>query len=298
MMAVLCAACTEKPATLKVATYNIRNENQWDYERGDGWDTRSPYIFGMLRYEAPDIFGCQEVLVDQLHDILNALPEYDYVGVGRDDGAEAGEYEPVFWRRDRFDLLDKGWFWLAEDPTKPALGWDAACIRICTWTHLKDKASGKKIWFFNLHMDHVGVVARAESAKLIVKNIEERCKPSEYVFVTGDFNVDQTNEIYTTFTTSEVLTDSYERAADRLAPDGTFNAFNPNNFTTSRIDHIFVSPRFKVEHYGILTNGYWTPTANSVDQSATANGPTELRVKQYRHRTPSDHYPVIAKLTY
>ena len=208
-LALAVTACSRE-TSLKVGSYNIRYENEGDAGRGNGWEDRLPYVCAMLRYERPDIFGSQEVLVDQLHDMLDALPDYDCVGVGRDDGKEAGEFEPVFWRRDRFGLLDKGWFWLSETPEKPGLGWDAACIRICTWAYLKDKDSGKRIWFFNLHMDHVGVVARAESAKLIVRRIESMCKPSEYVFVTGDFNVDQANEIYRTFTQSEVLTDSYE----------------------------------------------------------------------------------------
>lgn len=89
------SSCSEKEeATLKVATYNIRNENRWDYDEGNGWDGRCPYICDMLRYEAPDVFGCQEVLVGQLKDLSASLPEYEWVGVGRDDGAEAGEFEP------------------------------------------------------------------------------------------------------------------------------------------------------------------------------------------------------------
>jgi len=281
-LALLLSACSREPATLKVASYNIRYENRGDSLAGNGWDVRSPYLFGILRYEAPDIFGCQEVLVDQLHDLLAALPGYDYVGVGRDDGAEAGEFEPVFWRRDRFDLLDKGWFWLAEDPARPALGWDAACIRICTWTHLKDRASGKKIWFFNLHMDHVGTVARAESAKLIVRNIEERCQPSEYVFVTGDFNVDQTDGIFTTFTGSDVLTDSFGKAADRLFFTGTYNAFDPDRYTAGRIDHIFVSPTVRVDNFAVRTDTYRSPAEEGAESVA---------------RCPSDHFPVFLKVT-
>ena len=293
-LSLFLTACSQE-AALKVATYIIRNENQSDYNNGNGWDSRYPVICGMLRYERPDIFGSQEVLVDQLHDMLQELPDYDYVGVGRDDGVDAGEFEPIFWRKDRFSLLDKGWFWLSETPDKPGLGWDAVCIRICTWVHLKDRNSGRRIWFFNLHMDHVGVVARAESAKLIVSRIESMCKPSEYVFVTGDFNVDQHNEIYSTFTGSAVLADSYETAADRYAPNGSFNGFDPNSFTESRIDHIFVSPTVQVDNYAVRTDTY----RKSLDLDETyrvGDFPAEVSFERYIAKTPSDHFPVFIKV--
>ena len=293
-LALAVTACSRE-TSLKVGSYNIRYENEGDAGRGNGWEDRLPYVCAMLRYERPDIFGSQEVLVDQLHDMLDALPDYDCVGVGRDDGKEAGEFERVFWRRDRFGLLDKGWFWLSETPEKPGLGWDAACIRICTWAYLKDKDSGKRIWFFNLHMDHVGVVARAESAKLIVRRIESMCKPSEYVFVTGDFNVDQANEIYRTFTQSEVLTDSYETAADRFAPNGTFNGFDPNSFTSSRIDHIFVSPTVTVDNYAVRTDTY-RKSLDLDERYRVGDFPAEVSFERYVAKLPSDHFPVFIKV--
>ena len=293
-LALAVTACSRE-TSLKVGSYNIRYENEGDAGRGNGWEDRLPFICAMLRYERPDIFGSQEVLVDQLHDMLDALPDYDCVGVGRDDGKEAGEFEPVFWRRDRFGLLDKGWFWLSETPEKPGLGWDAACIRICTWAYLKDKDSGKRIWFFNLHMDHVGVVARAESAKLIVRRIESMCKPSEYVFVTGDFNVDQANEIYRTFTQSEVLTDSYETAVDRFAPNGTFNGFDPNSFTSSRIDHIFVSPTVTVDNYAVRTDTY-RKSLDLDERYRVGDFPAEVSFERYVAKLPSDHFPVFIKV--
>ena len=293
-LALAVTACSRE-TSLKVGSYNIRYENEGDAGRGNGWEDRLPYVCAMLRYERPDIFGSQEVLVDQLHDMLDALPDYDCVGVGRDDGKEAGEFEPVFWRRDRFGLLDKGWFWLSETPEKPGLGWDAACIRICTWAYLKDKDSGKRIWFFNLHMDHVGVVARAESAKLIVRRIESMCKPSEYVFVTGDFNVDQANEIYGTFTQSEVLTDSYETAADRFVPNGTFNGYDPNSFTSSRIDHIFVSPTVTVDNYAVRTDTY-RKSLDLDERYRVGDFPAEVSFERYVAKLPSDHFPVFIKV--
>ena len=298
MIVVLSLLCLLSSAqNLTVASFNIRYENDGDYGRGNGWDARYPWICSFLRFVSPDIFGSQEVLKDQLSDMLALLPEYDAVGVGRDDGVDAGEFEPVFFKRERFRLLDKGWFWLAEDPTKPALGWDAACIRICTYVHLKDRNTKKKIWFFNLHMDHVGVTARAESAKLIVSKIKELTKSGEKVFVTGDFNVDQTNDIFPTFTLSGVLSDSYEKAEQRYAPNGTVNSFDPNLFSSSRIDHIFVSPSIRVCNYGVFTETYRAPIElGSSLEEKRFDFPDEISFQKNIAKTLSDHFPVIIKV--
>ena len=297
LLCLAAAVACSREASWTVASFNVRYENRGDAERGNAWDTRYPYICQLIRYEKPDIFGAQEVLIDMLHDMCDSLPDYDYVYVGRDDGLEKGEGSPVFWRRDRFDLLDKGWFWLSETPEEPSRGWDAALNRICTWAHLKDKVSGKKVWYFSLHMDHVGVIARAESAKLIVRKVEQMCRPDEAVFVCGDFNVDQTNEIYTTFTGSSVLTDSYVTAADRYAPTGTVNRFDPNAFSRSRIDHIFVSPSVKVDNYAVLTETY-RGAVTLGEGYRDANFPEEISFQANIAKLPSDHFPVFLKVRF
>ena len=242
-----CAAAQE----LTVATYNIRNANRGDAERGNGWERRGPWVCRLIEFHGFDIFGSQEVLDGQLHDMLAQLPDYDYIGVGRDDGKTQGEYAPVFYKKERFRLLDEGHFWLSEITDRPNKGWDAALPRICTWGHFLDLQTKRRFWFFNLHMDHIGVQAREESAKLVVAKIREMCKPKEFVILTGDFNVDQNNHIYTTFVSSGILADSYETAGRRYAPNGTFNNFNPSLKTDSRIDHIFVTPSVRVHDYGL-----------------------------------------------
>ena len=281
---------------LTVATYNIRNENNGDAQRGNGWNQRYPYICQIIRFEAPDFFGAQEVLKDQFEDMKAELPGYEAIGVGRDDGKEAGEYEPIFYRKDRFRLLDHGWFWIAEDPGKPALGWDAACIRICTWVRLKDRQTRRSILYLNLHMDHVGVVARREGAKLIVSKIRELKGKKDCVFVSGDFNVDQENEIYRIFTESGVLEDSFVTARDRYVPNGTFNSFNPNVFTTSRIDHIFVSPGTQVTNYAVLTETYRAELKLGGEQVEGRDMPKEVSLQRYIAKEPSDHFPVFIKV--
>lgn len=124
-----------------------------------------------IAFEQPDIFGTQEMLAGQISDFEKLLPEYSHIGVARDDGKSAGEHSAIFYREERVKLLRHGDFWLSETPEKPSLGWDAACVRICTWGEFKERKSGKRFFFFNLHMDHVGVVARREAAKLVVDRI-------------------------------------------------------------------------------------------------------------------------------
>ena len=294
-MALLVAAALSAQS-LYVGTYNIRNRNKGDEENGNVWATRCKVLCNQVNFEAPDAFGTQEVLVQQLRDMRAALDNYDYIGVGRDDGKEAGEYSAIFYKKDHLKLLDHGNFWLNETPDTPKLGWDAACIRICTWGKFKQLKSGFKFYYFNLHMDHVGIVARREAAKLIVRKIREIAKDAPVV-VTGDFNVDQNNEIFKIFTDSGILKDSYTSARLRFAENGTFNSFDTNRFSTSRIDHIFLSPKFSVDRYGILTNAYWTPVEGAKEVKGK-DAPSEIRFKKYTRRAPSDHYPVFAHIKY
>lgn len=298
LFATLAVALMANAQQLFVGTYNIRNHNSDDDREGNVWTTRCRVICDELNFEDPDVFGTQEVLHEQLGDLLDGLDGYDYIGVGRDDGKEAGEYSAIFYKKDRLEMLRHGNFWLNETPDVPKLGWDAACIRICSWGQFRQKATGFEFYYFNLHMDHVGVVARREAAKLVVKKIGEIAKDAPVV-LTGDFNVDQTDEIYTIFTRSGVLKDSYVAAKHRFAENGTFNAFKPDLKTDSRIDHVFVSPKFDVQRYGILTNCYWTKNADSDSTTQqAANAPQELRFQQYQRRLPSDHYPVLVKIMY
>lgn len=275
-----------------IATYNLRNDNRGDSIAGNGWGQRCPYVANLCRFHGFDIFGTQEGKYHQLQDLKAAMPGYDYIGVGRDDGKQSGEYSAIFYATDKFDLLDSGDFWLSTETDHPNLGWDAACIRICTWGKFRDKASGFTFVYFNLHMDHVGVVARAESAKLIldkIKNLPEKCP----VILSGDFNVDQNSESYQLLENSGVMRDAYNMADFVYAPNGTFNAFHTDRFTDSRIDHIFLSDDFKVKKYGILTDTYRIEVSECTNAESDPNFPKEVGLKKYAARTPSDHFPVM-----
>ncbi|MBR4392206.1 MAG: endonuclease/exonuclease/phosphatase family protein [Bacteroidales bacterium] len=301
---------------LLVGSYNIRYKNANDSVNGEVWTKRCQVICDQVNFMAPDIFGAQEVLYGQLQDLKQALDGYDYIGIGRDDGKRAGEHEAIFYKKDKIELLDHGDFWLSETPDKPGLGWDAACVRICTWGKFRDKAYQRdtsllkglfkrgikrkepvrEFYFFNLHMDHVGVVARREAAKLVVARIKAIAK-GHPVILTGDFNVDQYNEIYTIFTQSGLLKDSYDAARIRFAENGTFNAFKTEYYTTSRIDHVFVTPYLDVEAYGVLTNSYWTPD-DKEEVLKSSDAPQEISFDNYVRHNPSDHYPVFVRLKY
>ena len=284
-----------------VGSYNIRYKNRNDSLNGNVWTKRCQVICDQVNFMRPLIFGTQEVLYGQLQDLLKGLDGYDYIGIGRDDGDKAGEHEAIFYKKNQLTLLDSGNFWLSETPEKPGLGWDAACIRICTWGKFQVNAKKKKdrtiFYFFNLHMDHVGIVARREAAKLVIERIRKIAQGSP-VILTGDFNVDQTNEIYNIFTDSGLLKDSYEAAHIRFAENGTFNAFKTEYFTTSRIDHVFVSPSTTVEAYGVLTNSYWTENETPAAAEKASDAPQEIWFSNTTRRNPSDHYPVFVKIIF
>ena len=282
-------------AQMLVGSYNIRYKNTEDSINGNAWANRCQVICDQVNFMSPDIFGAQEVLYSQLSDLIQGLDGYNYIGVGRDDGKTQGEYAAIFYKEDRIRLLDQGNFWLSETPDKPGLGWDAACVRICTWGKFKHLKLKKKFFYFNLHMDHVGKVARREAAKLVVQKIREIAQGA-MVILTGDFNVDQNNEIYRIFTDSGILKDSYLATRLRFAENGTFNSFKTDFFTKSRIDHVFVSPSAVVDAYGVLTDSYWTPDTTSVEKQKGSDAPQEISFSRYIRRQVSDHYPVFVKL--
>lgn len=282
--------------TFTIATYNIRNANKGDSIAGNGWGQRYPYIAQLIQFHGFDIFGTQEGKYPQLQDLKKAMLGYDYIGVGRDDGKIGGEFSAIFYRTDKFEVLEHGDFWLSTETSYPNKGWDAALPRICTWGKFKEKKSGFVFLYFNLHMDHIGVQARAESAKLILQKVKEQ--PNHIpVVLSGDFNVDQYNESYNLLNTSGVLKDSYVIADFIYAPNGTFNSFYPDRKTDQRIDHIFLSNDFKVLKYGILTDSYRSPKNEKVESEQNSNFPKEAKMKKYDARMPSDHFPVMIEVS-
>lgn len=280
--------------TLRVGSFNLRYDNPADSL--NNWEYRKNAIAEFIQFQDFQILGTQEGLQHQLDQLQKMLPTFAYIGVGREDGEHAGEHSAIFYKKDRFQLLDKGDFWLSQDPSKPNKGWDAVLPRICSWGEFKDKKTGLKFYFFNTHFDHVGTVARRESAKLILKKIKEIAgkKP---VLLSGDFNVDQNSASYKILNGSELLTDSYDLADLTYGADGSFNGFNINNHTDSRIDHIFVTDDFNVGKHGILTDTYHTEQEDLDKIKNSGNYPKEISLYQNEARLLSDHYPLLVVLT-
>lgn len=265
---------------LNIGTYNIRYENKSDSINGNGWGQRLPIITKLIQFHDLDIFGTQEVFYGQLNNMLSLMPEYGFIGVGRTDGEKSGECSPIFYKKEKFHLVESGNFWLSQTDDKPSVGWDAALPRICTWGKFQVKENGVYFWYFNLHMDHIGAKSRLESSKLVIAKIKSLAG-DEPVILTGDFNADQTSGCYKIILESEILLDSYETALIRYATNGTFNNFKPQQKSDSRIDHVFVSKAFTVKRYGILTDTYWT----------------EEEKGNFVTRMPSDHFPVKVVVT-
>jgi endonuclease/exonuclease/phosphatase family metal-dependent hydrolase len=251
------------------ATFNLRYQNITD--SGNLWIQRAPVVASLIRFHEFDIFGTQEGLRSQLNDIKKSLPEYDFYGAGRDDGKEAGEHSAIFFKKEKFNLLKNGDFWLSETPDQPSKGWDAVCCnRICSWVCLSDKKTGKKFYFFSAHFDHQGKIARIESSKLILQRINAIAGSDPVIFV-GDLNGDQQSEWYLNIETSDLLEDTYKQVPNPYANNGSFNGFGKNLASSAIIDHIFVTKQFIVKKWGILSDSY-------------------------HGRYPSDHFPVVAEL--
>jgi len=265
-----CASVKRRPVDyINVASYNLRLDTQSDGI--NAWPNRKDWVNEQIRYHDFDIFGTQEGFHHQLEDIAR-LREYRYTGSGRDDGKKQGEHSAIFYKKDRFKLLDSGDFWLSETPDKPGKGWDATCCnRIASWGKFKDLLTKKEFYFFNVHFDHRGVVARKESGKLMVEKIKE-IAGSNPVILTGDFNsTPETEQIYTIGT---LLKDSYKVSKlPPYGPEGTFQGFKWDAKIAERIDYVFVSDHFDVLRYGVLTDSK-------------------------HQRYPSDHLPVVVQLLF
>lgn len=257
--------------TMEVMTYNIKYANENDGQ--NSWSNRKDFITNQLKFYEPDIFGVQEAVLKQLQHFEENLKGFEYVGVGRDNGEEMGEFSAIFYDTSRFEVLKHDTFWLSETPGEPSKGWDAAYPRICTYALFREKDSGKQFWIFNTHFDHMGDEARKQSAKLIWKKIQELTSNEEPVLMMGDLNLEPDSEPIQFL--SEKMKDSRTVSEGVVfGSEGTFNAYEFEKVPERRIDYIFLSEDgFKVKKYGVLTDS-----------------------KNMRY--PSDHFPVLVELEF
>lgn len=261
LMGVACNRTSE----IKVMSYNIRlSSGTIEADSIYHWEHRKQASLELMHQEQPTVFGLQEACPDQQEYMTKNLPEYGYIGVGRDDGKRKGEFMSIFYKKDEVELIDGGTFWLSQTPDQVTKGWDAACFRTCTWTILKKKDTGKKFVYLNTHLDHKGQEARKESIKLIVAKAEELTGGKLPVFITADFNSPTTNEIFKPM--QEAMLDARVEAPV-TDERGTLNCWG----TTPPgvvIDHIFF-------------------------RGAEAQKFEVLRDKDYGAPYVSDHYPVM-----
>lgn len=253
---------------IKVITYNIRYDNPNDGE--NRWDNRKSYLTDQIKFNEPEFLGIQEGLLHQVSFIDSTLPEYSYIGVGRNEGKLDGEFSAVFYNTTKFNLIKGSTFWLSETPEVPSKGWDAALNRICTYGLFENKYSKEKVWIFNTHFDHRGVEARRESTKLIIQKINELNSEKYPVVLMGDLNLEPNTEAIKYL--SKELVDSRYASEITFGPNGTFNGFDFSKPVTRRIDYIFVSyGNIEVMRYAVLSDS-----------------------KECRY--PSDHLPVFAEI--
>ena len=273
LLAFTACSTTKLPAPsssfqLKVASYNLRMDNPDDGK--DAWANRKEMVKSLFSFYDWDICGTQEGFKHQLDDVLE-LDNYAYIGVGRDDGLDAGEHSAIIYKKDKFAVSDKGNFWFSQTPEVPSKGWNATCCnRICSWGKFNDKATGKAFFVFNVHYDHEGKEARRESSKLLLKKIKS-IAGSYPVFVTGDFNAVPSDEPIQIIYNDGFLSDS--KLISKTAPFGTnetFNGFKVENSSRERIDYVWVSKNISVQKYGII---------NHIQ----------------RGHFPSDHFPVMVE---
>lgn len=253
--------------TQRIMSFNIRYNNPNDGEHA--WPYRKDHLAALIQFHRADIIGMQEVLRGQVEDLQALLPEYSWVGVGRDDGKQRGEYSPIFYRSEMYELLDHGTFWLSETPEiVGSKNWDAALTRIASWAIFQNKRTGRSQFHLNTHFDHRGVQARIESAGIILEKIDQLAQELP-VTVSGDFNVDPQSEAYAVMT-SELLDAHGVSQQSPYGPPGSFYGFTAEpGETGDRIDYIFVAEGIVVEQFGILSD-------------------------QIEGNYPSDHLPVLA----
>lgn len=257
---------------LSAMSFNIRYGTAMDGE--NAWPRRREGLFEVLRTESPDILCLQEALKFQVDEINAALPGYGVVFAGRDDGLNEGEGCAILFKMDRFQLDASRTFWLSDTPEVVSNTWKAACLRICTWAHLTDRATKRGFYVFNTHLDHMSQPAREKGVRLVLDRIAARELQADPVILAGDFNDGERSE--TVRLAAEALSDTFRALHPPTPTDhhgvGTFNGFK-NKTDGERIDYLLVTR-------GVL-----------IDQA-------DIVRTMVGERNISDHFPVTASLRF
>ena len=266
----VCAVFGQTEATLRIATFNVRTPGD---RSPNNWRERIPRIRAVLENYQLDIIGVQELVPSQKDALLENDSPYIAVGVGREPDKK-GEHCCIFYRKDRFDCLENGTFWLSETPDVPgSRSWHSACRRICTWAKLQDKMTGKLFYHFNTHLDHISDTARRNGAALILSRIEAM-RGELPCILTGDMNGKPSSA--TVIAILEKMKDAKTLSkTPHEGPEQTFHAYkyNPENSSKPPIDFIFVLGEVQVLRHVTISDH---------------NG------KEY----PSDHFPVMVEIAF
>jgi endonuclease/exonuclease/phosphatase family metal-dependent hydrolase len=239
-------------ATFNIISYNIRMNTPGDSL--NAWPLRKDKVAGLLRFHQTDIFAVQEALPEQMDDLTAAFPEFDHVGVGRDDGARSGEHTAIFYKKNSFEKLNDGVFWLNETPEKPGKGWDAAHNRTVTWIKLKHKTTGKSFYVFNTHFDNQGKVARDKAALLTIKMMKEINKVGLPLILTGDLNLSKNSSSVQLIL--GYLSDAMDKTiTPHYGPVATSGGFAVK-VLSRKIDYIFINDKVKVLRHAHLSDSF------------------------------------------
>lgn len=252
----------------KLMTYNLRYDNPKD--SANNWQFRKEEVAKMIQKHSPDLLGTQEGKINQINELANLIPEYFWIGVGRDDGKESGELMAIFYKKDRLEMLDHGHFWLSDQPEiAGSRAWESACARMVTWAKFKDKQSEKIFFHFNSHFDHQSSKARKESAHLLKQRISD-ISQGEFSFFTADLNLNPSDSVYPILQT--FLNDFRLSATKVQHRNSTFNDFVG------------------------LQAGVLIDFVGTTDQNIKANFFVVDESKKADGRFPSDHFPIVVEL--
>lgn len=266
-------------AAVEVMSFNIRNGNANDGE--NRWDLRKDFVYELIRDASPDVLGLQEAVRFQLDGLKGFMPDYGEIGIVSDSARHTGQYTAILYLKKRFEADASGTFWLSDTPETPSAHWGNHHLRICTWARLIDRDTGQAFYVYNTHLDDGSQVSREKAAQLLMHHYQGQAVPGPLVLM-GDFNVGEDNSVISYLTGAGELAGSATPVSlfdtfRVLHPDevlvGTFSRFDVKRVNGAKIDYILVSPGFRTLAAGILR--------------VSRDG-----------RTPSDHFPVTARLSF
>ncbi|GAA5481437.1 endonuclease/exonuclease/phosphatase family protein [Haloferula sargassicola] len=258
---------------LRLASFNVRR-NAGDDAGWREWKNRIDRVVTAIRTMDPDILGVQEAIHAQAADLRASLPDFDFYGIGREDGKKAGEYAAIFWKHERFEAGKSGTFWLSDFPEQPgSKTWGNGITRIASWIHLTDRPTGRRVFVLNTHWDHRNQPSREKAARLIAERIDALARPDEEIVLLGDMNATEGNPAVDFLAGRgrspwpHALGDPYAALHPEVKNRRTLHFWSARRDGWMKVDHILVSKNAEFLEAGILR-------ADRQDEQ------------------PSDHYPV------